>query len=159
MTIHRSQNLTNLNNLKNIMKCFNELSKNIKIIFPVHPNTKNIINKNKIDISNILSINSTSYLEMMELLKNCKFVATDSGGLQKEALFAKKQVFTIRAETEWPETLINKNNILCPPNNLKKMQNKIIKYFDKKFTYSKNNFFGNGKSSKKIISSIINFKY
>ena len=40
LTIHRSQNLININNLKNIMKCFNELSKNIKIVFPVHPNTK-----------------------------------------------------------------------------------------------------------------------
>ena len=49
------------------------------------------------------------------------------------------------------ETLINKNNILCPPNNLKKMQNKIIKYFDKKnLLIAKINFLVMEKVQKKL---------
>ena len=40
---------------------------------------------------------------MLELLKNCSMVITDSGGLQKEAFFAKKQCIVVRDETEWGE--------------------------------------------------------
>jgi UDP-GlcNAc3NAcA epimerase len=43
------------------------------------------------------------YFDIIELLKNCKFVVSDSGGLQKEAFFFKKNCLVIRDETEWTE--------------------------------------------------------
>ena len=45
---------------------------------------------------------------MLELLKNCNLVVTDSGGLQKEAFFNKKHCIIAREETEWVELVSNK---------------------------------------------------
>jgi UDP-GlcNAc3NAcA epimerase len=47
------------------------------------------------------SLKPIGYLEMLQALQECKFVFTDSGGLQKEAYWARKQCFTLRDDTEW----------------------------------------------------------
>ena len=56
---------------------------------------------------------------MNALLRNCNKVLTDSGGLQKEAYWAKKPCITIREETEWIETLHGNWNQLTGPNSSK----------------------------------------
>jgi UDP-GlcNAc3NAcA epimerase len=43
------------------------------------------------------------YFDMIALLDHCRIVLTDSGGLQKEAFFFKKNCITLRKETEWIE--------------------------------------------------------
>ena len=54
-----------------------------------------------------------SYLEMLSLLRQCRAVLTDSGGLQKEAYLARKFCLTLRDETEWTETTSCGANVLC----------------------------------------------
>ena len=78
--------------------------------------------------------------------------------MQKESYFSKKQCITLRNETEWPETLKYRNNILCAPDNKKNMQ-KILQFVYKKQHIIKlNNVFGNGNSAKKIIKIINKLK-
>ena len=113
-TIHRAENTDDLNNLKNIFEAFKEINK--KIILPLHPRTKKIISQNNIDVnSNINVIEPVGYLDMLLLLNNCNKVLTDSGGLQKEAFFAKKECVTLRNETEWIETVEAKANVIVGP--------------------------------------------
>lgn len=110
LTIHREYN-TNKNTL---IKIFNDLS-NIenKIIFPIHPRSQNIINQNNIKIpDNIILIKPVDYLNMTILLRYCKYVITDSGGVQPEAWYLSKKCIIMRSETEWIEPLKNNNNIL-----------------------------------------------
>jgi len=52
-------------------------------------------------------IDPVGYFDMLELLKNCKMVVTDSGGLQKEAFFNQKHCIIVRDETEWVELVEN----------------------------------------------------
>ena len=52
-------------------------------------------------------IDPVGYFDMLELLKNCSLVITDSGGLQKEAFFNKKSCVIVREETEWKELVSN----------------------------------------------------
>jgi UDP-N-acetylglucosamine 2-epimerase len=110
MTIHREYN-TNEKMLKNI---FSELEKlDIAIVFPIHPRTKNIIKNKNIDIpKNLKLIKPVDYLNMTILERNCKFIITDSGGIQPEAWFLGKKCIIMRSETEWIEPLKNNNNIL-----------------------------------------------
>ena len=110
MTIHREYN-TNKEMLSKIFLGLENLS--IDIVFPIHPRTKNIINNNDIKIpKNIKLIKPVDYLNMTILERNCKFIITDSGGVQPEAWFLGKKCIIMRSETEWIEPLENNNNIL-----------------------------------------------
>ena len=110
MTIHREYN-TNKNMLNTI---FSEIEKiGLKTIFPIHPRTRNIIETYNINIpKNIILTKPTNYLDMTILQRYCKFIITDSGGIQPEAWFLKKKCIIMRSETEWVQPLANNNNIL-----------------------------------------------
>jgi UDP-GlcNAc3NAcA epimerase len=110
LTIHREYNTNNIM----LNKIFIELSKlNKKIIFPIHPRTKKIIENNNINIpNNIILIKPVNYLDMTILERYCSFIITDSGGVQPEAWYLSKKCIIMRSETEWIEPLNNNNNIL-----------------------------------------------
>lgn len=104
-TIHRQENTDNLVHLKEIFEGLVRISKEQKVILPLHPRTRNILTNNRLHYD-IEIIDPVGYFDMLELLKNCSMVVTDSGGLQKEAFFNQKPVIIARTETEWVE-LVN----------------------------------------------------
>jgi len=110
VTIHREYN-TNEEMLKRI---FSELEKvNIDIVFPIHPRTKNIVENKNISIPKRLKlIKPVDYLSMTMLERNCKFIITDSGGVQPEAWYLGKKCIIMRSETEWTDPLRNNNSVL-----------------------------------------------
>ena len=82
---------------------------------PMHPRTKKILHQQQLDLD-ITTINPVGYFDMIELIKNCGLVMTDSGGLQKEAYFFSKQCVTLRDETEWVELVDNNVNTIVGAN-------------------------------------------
>lgn len=148
MTIHREYNT----NEKMLKKIFLELEKlDIDIVFPIHPRTNNIIKSKNIYIpKNLKLIKPVDYLNMTILERNCKFIITDSGGIQPEAWYLGKKCVIMRSETEWIEPLKNNNNILY---DYKTPLNNFIKDF-LKIKITKSNIICN--SSNKIIN-LINF--
>ena len=156
-TIHRPGNTDDELKLKNIFDALNNISKDISIVLPLHPRTKKILTDIKIPISDNISIlEPVGYLEMLYLLDNCCLVMTDSGGLQKEAYFFDKPCITLREETEWVELIDNGFNKLAGAD-----FDKIIQSFndwkDKQFIINKNDLlYGNGKTSQKILNSMLN---
>lgn len=115
LTIHREYNTNNVM----INKIFNELSRlNKKIIFPIHPRTRKVIETNNIIIpDNVILIKPVNYLDMTILEKYCSFIITDSGGVQPEAYYLGKKCIIMRSETEWIEPIKNNNSILYDYNN------------------------------------------
>jgi len=105
-TIHRQENTDNVENLKSIFEGLENIAKEMPVILPMHPRTKNILKENDLNY-NITTIPPVGYFDMLELLKNCNMVVTDSGGLQKEAFFNKKHCIITREETEWVELVEN----------------------------------------------------
>jgi len=101
-TIHRQENTDNLDNLRSIFEGLESISKEMPVVLPIHPRTRKILEKHQLNY-NVTMINPVGYFDMLELLKNCKMVVTDSGGLQKEAFFNKKYCIIAREETEWVE--------------------------------------------------------
>ena len=93
-------------NTKSIFAGLETISKDKIVILPLHPRTEAILKKHNLNF-NIKIINPVGYFDMLELLKNCNLVVTDSGGLQKEAFFNKKHCIITRDETEWLELVSN----------------------------------------------------
>lgn len=147
ITIHREENTEDLKNLKSIV----EIIENIPhpLIFPVHPRTAKVLKRFRLGFKNpyLKIIEPVSYLDMLNLERNARFILTDSGGVQKEACWLKVPCLTLREETEWPETVITKWNTLVGRD-----KERVRRAMDKKFTPSKNAspLFGNGRASKRI---------
>lgn len=105
-TIHRQENTDDLEKLKSIFSGLEEIHKSKTVVLPIHPRTKAILKKHLIE-PKIKIIDPVGYYSMLELLKNCSMVVSDSGGLQKEAFFNKKHCIIAREETEWVELVTN----------------------------------------------------
>ena len=157
ITLHRAENTDNENRFKSILSALLHISNEIPILFPVHPRTKKILNKFinelKYNHKNLYLIEPVGYNEMLYLLKNCKYVFTDSGGLQKEAYFFQKPCITLREETEWTELVDRGYNFIVGYN-----QEKIINQFEeiknKEIDFN-DDLYGNANSAHFIIERII----
>jgi UDP-GlcNAc3NAcA epimerase len=106
VTIHRQENTDDLKKLKEIFEGLELISKEKQVVLPLHPRTKAILNQHNLTYD-IKIIDPVGYFDMLELLKKCNLVITDSGGLQKEAFFNKKHCIIARDETEWEELVAN----------------------------------------------------
>lgn len=148
-TVHRQENTNNLKKLKTIFLELDKINEKIPVIIPLHPRTLNVMNENKIS-TNVSIIKPQGYRDFLSYLLNCSFVITDSGGLQKEAFFAKKKCITVRDQTEWTELVDLGVNILSSPNRLNYSFN-LMKNRSPDFS---KNIYGNGKSGETIIKSI-----
>ncbi len=90
---------------------------------------------------------------MIWMINNCKFVMTDSGGLQKEAYFFKKSCIILRDETEWVELVENNFNILAGAS-----KSKIVDAVNNISNMNKNfdmNLYGEGNASQQIIEELL----
>ncbi len=110
-TLHRAENV---DNKKRLQQIFNGLAKsNMTVILPMHPRTKKRMQEFGISVpANFNIIEPVGYLEMLVLEKQASIIATDSGGVQKEAYFHKTPCVTMRDETEWVELVECGANIL-----------------------------------------------
>ena len=110
-TVHRQENTDNLENLKSIFKALSVINNQRKIVLPLHPRTRKIMETNHLT-ADFQVVEPLGYFDMLELLKNCSLVITDSGGIQKEAFFFGKFCITMRDETEWIELVNHHYNYL-----------------------------------------------
>lgn len=114
-TLHRQENTDDLERLNSIISAFNSLSEDYQIVLPIHPRTRKILQTENIKL-NFEPIDPVGYFDMIELLKHCKMVITDSGGVQKEAFFFGKHCLVTRDETEWTELVDLNYNFMVGAN-------------------------------------------
>jgi len=158
LTVHRPSNVDQKETLKNIFTPLLSLH-NAKIIFPMHPRTKEKLihfglYEELLQHKNLEIIEPIGYLDMLKLMANSYLIITDSGGLQEEAVILKKPCLTLRTNTERPESIEVGANILVGNEPQKILKNIKILLNDEKFynsMISTKNPFGDGTSSKKII--------
>jgi len=154
VTLHRQENVDFKERLKNILKglelIFNKLS--LPIIYPLHPRTKKMIKTFNLKIpQGVKIIEPLGFLDFLKLEANALLVLTDSGGVQEETCILKVPCVTLRDNTERPETLKVKSNILAGSN-----PQKIVKSVKKMLNSKREwkNPFGDGKSGRKILNII-----
>jgi UDP-N-acetylglucosamine 2-epimerase len=105
-TIHRAENTNNPQRFEDIWKGLTLLSRDMQIIFPVHPRTRDMYpDILKSQEEGIKVVEPVSYLHMLAMIKDAHCILTDSGGVQKEAFLLKTPCITLRDTTEWPETI------------------------------------------------------
>lgn len=106
-TLHRQENTDNEARLLSIISALAELAKEQPVVLPLHPRTKKklagVIEERV--LSDIMILDPVPYLDMQALQMGARVILTDSGGMQKEALFHGVPCVTMRDETEWEETL------------------------------------------------------
>ena len=107
-TIHRASNTDEPENLRSILEAMRQIAKGgLKVLFPVHPRTKKAMEKadllTMVDTDGVITSDPVSYVEMIALESEARFLLTDSGGVQKEAYFFGVPCVVAREETEWTE--------------------------------------------------------
>jgi UDP-GlcNAc3NAcA epimerase len=105
-TVHRPANTDDLVVLRRIMQALDATGE--PVVFPVHPRTRRQLAGLTPPVSprnGLRFIDPVGYLDMLTLEENARLVLTDSGGVQKEAYFLGVPCLTLRAETEWVETV------------------------------------------------------
>ncbi len=112
LTCHRQENTYDDVPLKEILKAMNQLE--APAVYPVHPRNRERAERlcRENHFQNLLLIQPVGYKESLYLLKKCKKVVTDSGGLQCEAFYGKKQCVTVFGWAGWPQTMVGNRNQL-----------------------------------------------
>ena len=110
-TIHRAENTDDQVRLKKIIHGLGSCL--MPVILPLHPRTNAKLASAGLRLpANVHAVDPVGYLEMAWLESNCCVIATDSGGVQKEAFFNGKPCVTLRDETEWVELVDIGANVL-----------------------------------------------
>ena len=156
VTVHRPYNTSQKERLLELLKQLDLL--NLPVVFPLHPRTKNMMKEwgiIKESYTNITFKKPLGFHESTRHVIQSECVITDSGGVQKEAYILKKRCVTILPNTPWEETLIGNWNQLVF-NDLSQIK-KCLRITPDNLLY-KENYFGDGNISKKIVNLIIEWK-
>lgn len=139
---------------------FSELNKlaianpNLEFILPIHPNPN--VQKWKHLLTNVSVVDPMEHTDMIYHIKKCKFIISDSGGLQEEGSFFNKKVIVCRETTERPEGLHTGHLHLCKtPNDLKRLFGNINNnpYINEPCPY------GDGNTSEKVLKLLRDEKF
>ena len=150
LTCHRQENTADDSPMTQILSAMNSLD--YPTIYPVHPRNRERCLRLCKDNSfnNILLIEPVGYIESINLLKNCQKVVTDSGGLQCEAFYAKKQCVTVFDYMVWPQLFVGCRNQLSAPNKDEILQKlSVHQVIDDSYLP-----FGSGDTAQRIVEEI-----
>ena len=101
-TVHRAENTDDPERLGAIVEGFAASGRTI--VWPMHPRTRERLRDYALEIPpNVRAIEPVGYLDMVMLERHAAVIATDSGGVQKEAFFLGVPCVVLRTETEWVE--------------------------------------------------------
>ena len=147
-TVHRAANTDDRNTLESIIDGLSNAP--LPVVLPLHPRTEERLEEyglrgwatNELEV-----IDPVGYIDFVRLVNDAERVATDSGGVQKEAFYLDTPCVTMREETEWRETIECGWNRLVGPNSAEIRD--ALKADD--WPESKPDLYGNGQASRRVI--------
>jgi len=116
-TIHRAENTDDPHRLSAIVRLVNRVAATLPVVLPLHPRTAHALENPVVEkfSKGVQVTPPLGFLETAWLLRHCRLLLTDSGGMQKEAYFHGKPCVTLREETEWVELVkIGANRLVSP---------------------------------------------
>ncbi|MBW2988071.1 UDP-N-acetylglucosamine 2-epimerase (non-hydrolyzing) [Candidatus Woesearchaeota archaeon] len=144
-TLHRPSNVDFKEKLERVFRAMSQLDK--PVVLPLHPRTRKRVELHKVDTGGVRLIEPQPYIDMIALEKSARLIITDSGGVQKEAYYAKTPCIVLRTTTEWPELLGNGAVLLGE--DYEALGEEVVELLSQSFTFDKL-FFGDGNTSNKI---------
>jgi len=157
-TIHRAENTDNPAQLSAIFGALVELAKDVTVVVPLHPRTRQALDGFLPTIhlsSGLRVIEPIGYLDMTMLEKHARVIVTDSGGVQKEAFFHGVPCVTLRYETEWVELVQSGWNQLIPPRSKKEVYMGILGVLEKGVPSEKGQFYGDGCAAEAVVRTLL----
>jgi len=112
VTLHRPSNVDDARVLRGILKSLLEINERLRVVFPVHPRTRQAIAALDLDVSALHLLEPLPYIEFLALERRAVVVITDSGGVQEETTYLKVPCITLRNNTERPVTVSLGTNVL-----------------------------------------------
>ena len=133
ITIHRRENLVNIENLKKIIDMILKLKIMNNIVLNLHPNTKQVLKKLKLlsKLKGVNIIDPQDYISNISYQKNSLLVISDSGGMQEECAYLNKPIIILRKNTERPAVLEYGKAEIINVNSLDLIQSKISRLLKK----------------------------
>ena len=155
-TIHRAVNTDDPMRLDNLMKAMKKVAEYLPVVFPVHPRSRKAFGSWGMAGEcggRLMLIEPVGYLDMIALERNAAVIATDSGGVQKEAFFLEVPCVTLRDETEWTELISMGWNRLAPPDGKTDVADAIISSIGKTGQFGVRPY-GDGKAAMRICAAV-----
>jgi UDP-N-acetylglucosamine 2-epimerase (non-hydrolysing) len=112
VTLHRPSNVDNSEVLKEILTSLLEVSRDLAIVFPTHPRTRQRIAEFGLNVGQLRFSDPLPYVEFLALERRAQVVITDSGGIQEETTYLGVPCLTLRTNTERPITVSLGTNTL-----------------------------------------------
>ena len=112
VTLHRPSNVDDPQALREIVSALAEVSRELPLLFPVHPRTRTRLEEEPVD-GHLTFIDPLGYFDFVALMSNAAAVFTDSGGIQEETTALRIPCFTLRNNTERPVTVEQGSNVLA----------------------------------------------
>lgn len=154
MTLHRPANVDEEDKLKALMEEVVHNSKELPLVFPVHPRTAKILKRIGITHERLYMIEPLGYLEFNYLVQHAKAVLTDSGGITEEASIMNVPCMTLRDNTERPETIELGTNELIGTDP-KAIRPAMQKLFDDNWKQTQSIPKWDGKAAERIVEQIL----
>jgi UDP-N-acetylglucosamine 2-epimerase (non-hydrolysing) len=162
LTAHRRESFDGgLTHIFSAIKNILDDNQNLFIIYPMHPNPiiKKTLDETCLNkMSRITIINPLIYSDLVYVLQHCNVIATDSGGIQEEAVSLGKQVVVLRNETDRMEGIYEGLAYLAGTNE-EKIINAIETILKRKEKTSNNHLYGNGTAGQQIAHIIYTILY
>jgi UDP-GlcNAc3NAcA epimerase len=151
-TIHRAENTDDPVRLRAVFDGLAEVGRRIPVVLPLHPRTRKCLKAIRLKgpTPGLSLIEPAGYLDMVMLEKNARLIATDSGGIQKEAFFYKVPCVTLRDESEWMELIDLGWNRVVPPRSSRVVSEAVLSGLDRKGKVGRP--YGNGHTAERIVS-------
>jgi len=156
-TVHRAENTDQPQRLDAIVEALFKTSHTLPVVWPLHPRTRGVLQQaGKLNYlaDRVHLIDPVGYLDMVQLEKYAALIATDSGGVQKEAFFYKVPCVTLRDETEWVETVESGLNRLAGASRTAILSS-AMDAMKTNVTPAPMEPYGQGDAAKKIVSRLI----
>ena len=154
LTLHRPSNVDDPQKLMEILDTVKGAAADFKVIFPVHPRTRQVMENLEVGDDRLVLVDPQGYLEFIYMIRYAKGIITDSGGITEEATVLHIPCLTLRNSTERPETVTLGTNELIGEDldKLKLYLKKIIAGEWKKGSIPE---FWDGHTSERIVKTLV----
>lgn len=112
VTLHRPANVDDSVTLKGILESLLEVNRDLTVVFPAHPRTRQRIAEFGLNTGQLLLLDPLPYIDFLALQTRARVVITDSGGIQEETTYLGIPCLTVRENTERPITISMGTNVL-----------------------------------------------
>jgi UDP-N-acetylglucosamine 2-epimerase (non-hydrolysing) len=159
ITLHRPSNVDHPKKLRQLFDHLSSTAQKIPLVFPIHPRTRKNAERSGIlseldQVKKLIILEPLNYVRFMNLVFNCRFALTDSGGIQEETTYLGIPCITLRPNTERPITITKGTNRLCELDNLATTVDTVLTEAARKECHIA---LWDGKTAKRVVQSIKEF--